>query len=118
MDPLAALVCCTRKTPMRRSTPWLLCLLLLAPAADASKRSRALRAEFQRLTPCPATGQAQGPCPGYQADHRQALICGGRDELPNLQWLTIEEHKAKTRAEVALCRPRDRRHQQKASLAV
>jgi len=56
--------------------------------------------------PCPATGEVRKPCPGYQVDHREALICGGRDEQANLQWLSIEEHKAKTRVEVKLCRPR------------
>jgi hypothetical protein len=39
-------------------------------------------------------------------DHREALICGGRDELANLQWLSLAEHKAKTRVEVKLCRGR------------
>jgi hypothetical protein len=34
----------------------------------------------------------------------EALVCGGRDELPNLQWLAIERHKEKTRVEVKLCR--------------
>lgn len=77
----------------------------LATAAGQD-RSRAIRAEFQRLHPCPATGAPRGPCPGYQVDHREALICGGRDELANLQWLTIAEHRAKTRVEVKLCRPR------------
>lgn len=81
-------------------------VLLAALAADAADRSRVLRAEFQRLHPCPSTGQPTGACPGYQVDHREALICGGRDELANLQWLTVAEHKEKTRVEVKLCRPR------------
>jgi hypothetical protein len=83
-----------------------LCLALLIPQADAAPRSKALRAEFVRLNPCPANGATSGPCPGYQVDHREALICGGRDELGNLQWLTVAEHKEKTRVEVKLCRPR------------
>ena len=65
-----------------------------------------LRAEFQRSNPCPSTGRPRGPCPGYQVDHREALICGGRDELANLQWLPVVEHREKTRVEVKLCRPR------------
>ncbi len=65
-----------------------------------------LRAEFQRLSPCPSTGKPRGPCPGYQIDHREALICGGRDELANLQWLPVAEHREKTRVEVKLCRRR------------
>jgi hypothetical protein len=75
---------------------------------DAADRSRALRAEFQRSNPCPSTGLRSGACPGHQVDHREALICGGRDELQNLQWLSVEDHKAKTRVEVKLCRPRER----------
>ncbi len=74
--------------------------------ASAVERSRIIRAEFMRQNPCPATASTRGACPGYQVDHREALICGGRDELQNLQWLTVDEHKAKTRAEVKLCRPR------------
>lgn len=75
-------------------------------AGAAGERSRALRAEFQRANPCPATGQPTGACPGWEVDHIEALICGGKDELRNLQWLTIAEHREKTRVEVKLCRPR------------
>lgn len=81
-------------------------LLMSAGVAVAADRSPTLRAEFMRQNPCPATGSTRGACPGYQVDHREALICGGRDELQNLQWLTVDEHKAKTRVEVKLCRPR------------
>lgn len=90
----------------------LLCLLLAWPLAGWSgeqpQRSRALRAEFMRQNPCPATGTTHGPCKGYQVDHREALVCGGKDELSNLQWLSTREHKEKTRVEVKLCRSRVR----------
>ncbi len=94
-----------------RTTPVVVSLALLALAAAPTlaklgDRSQALRAEFQRMHPCPSTGKTRGACPGYQVDHREALVCGGRDELGNLQWLTIDEHRAKTRAEVKLCRAR------------
>lgn len=59
-----------------------------------------------RLAPCPATGRTSGPCPGWEVDHREALICGGPDTIANLQWLTVEAHREKTRVEVQLCRPR------------
>ena len=72
--------------------------------ADAGKRSAAVRAEFQRSNPCPSTGAPRGRCPGWQADHRHALCLGGADVPENLQWLTIEEHKRKTRVDVRLCR--------------
>lgn len=57
-----------------------------------------------RLNPCPSTGKPSGPCPGWQVDHIEALVCGGRDELANLQWLQVEPHREKTRVEVKLCR--------------
>lgn len=84
----------------------LVAALISFGSAQAAERSRALRAEFQRQAPCPANGAKRGACPGWQIDHREALICGGRDELSNLQWLTVEDHKEKTRVEVKLCRPR------------
>ena len=79
-------------------------LLIAAQAALGAERSRTVRAAFQRQHPCPSTGQLRGPCPGYQVDHRAALVCGGRDELGNLQWLSVPEHKAKTRIDVAVCK--------------
>ena len=83
-----------------------LTLALASTLAGAVDRSRVLRAEFQRHHPCPSTGLARGACPGWQVDHREALVCGGRDELRNLQWLPVAEHREKTRVEVKLCRPR------------
>lgn len=88
----------------------LFALAVLPSLVDAGSRSQALRAEFQRTHPCPSTGETRGACPGYQVDHREALVCGGRDELGNLQWLTVEEHRAKTRVEVKLCRSRATTH--------
>jgi hypothetical protein len=91
---------------MIRPAAKLLALLLAATAADAADRSRILRAEFQRLNPCPSTGATSGTCPGWQVDHLEALICGGQDQLGNLQWLPVAEHREKTRVEVKLCRAR------------
>jgi len=82
--------------------------LAFAAQAAGAPRSKAVRAEFVRLNACPSTGEHRLPCPGFQIDHREALVCGGRDELGNLQWLTLAEHKTKTRVEVKLCRPRAR----------
>lgn len=73
-----------------------------------AKRSPATKAEFRKLNPCPATGKKTGACPGWQVDHREALVCGGRDELANLQWLPIAEHREKTKVEVKLCRTNKR----------
>lgn len=89
-----------------RTACLVLALALAWSTAGAAERSRVLRAEFQRAHPCPSTGLRVGPCPGWQVDHRDALVCGGRDELGNLQWLPVAEHREKTRVEVKLCRRR------------
>lgn len=89
---------------MRLRVLWM--LLLMAGQPLAAERSPALRAEFMRQQPCPSTGATRGPCPGYQVDHIEALICGGRDEMHNLQWLQVQQHREKTRVEVKLCRAR------------
>lgn len=75
--------------------------MLAIQAADA--RSSTVRAQFMKLEPCPSTGQLHGACPGYQIDHVSALCAGGGDEPRNLQWLTVEEHAAKTKLDVRVC---------------
>jgi 5-methylcytosine-specific restriction endonuclease McrA len=84
----------------------LILVLLVALPALAADRSRALRAEFMRENPCPATGKTSGACPGWQVDHKVPLCLGGPevDSIRNLQWLATEPHKAKTREDVRLCR--------------
>jgi hypothetical protein len=71
---------------------------------NATTRSPAARAEFQRMHPCPVNAARRGPCPGYQIDHIKPLKCGGPDRYTNMQWLTVEQHKAKTKREAAWCR--------------
>jgi hypothetical protein len=78
--------------------------LALSASALAAPRSQAVKAEFRKLNTCPATGKKTGACPGWHVDHREALVCGGRDELANLQWLPVAEHREKTKVEVKLCR--------------
>ena len=80
-------------------------VIVLAPVATAAEthRSRAALAEFKRAHPCPATGLAQERCPGYEIDHIQPLCARGLDEPGNMQWLTIEEHRKKTRRDLAGC---------------
>jgi 5-methylcytosine-specific restriction endonuclease McrA len=75
----------------------------LGVAASDSSRSRAVRAEFVRLHPCPATLKP-GPCPGWQVDHVTPLCLGGLDATENLAWMTVEDHKRKTADDVAACR--------------
>lgn len=85
--------------------PWLVVAALLAPSfVDAAERSRLARASFMRHHPCPATGLPRGACPGYEVDHIIPLKCKGADSPLNMQWLTVQEHRAKTAAEAKICR--------------
>lgn len=82
-------------------------LLFLATSGQAwakiPRDQSELRA-FQRANACPSTGQHRGKCPGWQIDHIEPLCASGRDHRDNLQWLTIEEHRYKTRTDVRVCR--------------
>lgn len=93
---------------MPKAASVLAMLAALAVGADAAPRSAAARAEFVRANPCPATGATRGACPGWQVDHITPLKCGGPDAPSNMQWLTIHDHKAKTKREAKLCRNRPR----------
>lgn len=57
------------------------------------------RNAFKRANPCPATGKASGPCPGYVIDHVTPLKRGGADAPSNMQWQTEAAAKAKDRTE-------------------
>jgi len=86
---------------------WIMLAAALAATAAAEAkipRSPAAVAEFKRANPCPATGAHRGPCPGHQVDHIEPLCAGGPDTPENMQWLTISEHRDKTRFDVFLCR--------------
>lgn len=85
----------------------LIVVTLLALAfltVDASERSSSAVREFKRTVACPETGVTRGACPGWQVDHVVALCAGGEDAVCNMQWLTVEDHKAKTRVDVRSCR--------------
>jgi len=73
--------------------------------ADARiKRSQQARHEFVAQQECPATGRHRLPCPGWQIDHITPLCAGGPDTPDNMQWLTVQKHKWKTRTDVRVCR--------------
>lgn len=77
----------------------------ISPGAIAKiERSAAEILAFKRHNPCPSTGERRGSCPGYQVDHVQPLCSGGPDKVANMQWLSIEEHRAKTRQDNRVCR--------------
>lgn len=81
-------------------------LVVSSISAVAGPRSAAERLAFIRETPCPATGERRGACPGYEVDHLIALVCGGPDTRENMQWLTVADHREKTRHDVRYCRRR------------
>lgn len=80
-----------------RSTTFILLALSLglasSPADARQVRSQLVLRQFQ----------AAHPCPGFQKDHIMALECGGADAVWNLEWLTVAEHKTKTRWDNARC---------------
>jgi len=68
-------------------------LMLAMPAEAAPQPSRAAMAEFKRMNPCPATGEAKGACPGYVVAHVQPLCADGEDAVGNMQWQTMAESR-------------------------
>lgn len=79
--------------------------LVLAFTVDArpARSASEIRA-FKQANPCPATGLPYGRCPGWEVDHPDPLCSGGRDHRDNMQWLTVVDHRAKTRDDVTVCR--------------
>jgi hypothetical protein len=84
----------------------LLLIGALCVPGTADARSKAQVNHFRASHPCPATGRARGPCPGYVVDHVKPLCAGGADHPSNMQWQTVKDAKIKDRAERAQCRRR------------
>lgn len=80
-----------------------LALILCVGVGHAQERSQAAKSEFKKGNPCPSTGKSGGACPGYQIDHRKPLAAGGADHKSNMQWLSVDQHKAKTKSERRSC---------------
>jgi hypothetical protein len=85
----------------------LLLILLIVAVVQAYAapihRSAAVKAEFQRLHPCPANGLKHGPCPGWIKDHIKPLCAGGPDAVGNMQWQTLAASRLKDAKERAEC---------------
>jgi hypothetical protein len=81
-----------------------LALIAITFNASALPRDEAKKQEFRRSAPCPSTNKTTGPCPGYEVDHKKALMNGGADHPKNMQWLKKENHTAKTKQDVADCK--------------
>lgn len=73
------------------------------PTPRGEKRSTAAKDEFKRGHPCPATGNREGPCPGYVIDHITPLACGGADAPSNMQWQSVGEGRGKDKWERKEC---------------
>lgn len=86
----------------------LFALSVVLSASPAEARDRKVRAEFQRLNPCPANNERRGPCPGYIADHTIALCAKGPDTVENLRWITLLEAQQKDADDRRLCAARRR----------
>lgn len=82
----------------------MLLMALSSTGVATAQRSAAEIQAFKRQTLCPSTGLRSGACPGYQIDHANPLCAGGTDTRDNMQWLTIEEHRMKTRSDLRMCR--------------
>lgn len=77
-----------------------LCLSLcsLYPADAKTKRSRAQVNAFLEMHGYEKTPE------GYEVDHIIPLCAGGPDTPENMQLLTIEAHREKTKNDLRLCR--------------
>jgi hypothetical protein len=73
------------------------------PAHAGERRSGWTRAAFQRLYPCPETGERRGACPGWVVDHIEPICAGGADIIENMQWQRRAESIDKDRLERAVC---------------
>lgn len=74
------------------------------PAEGRQARSGAVVREFRQSHVCPSTGLKTGPCPGWEVEHGVSLCQGGPDVPAALKWMAVEQHRAKTRIDVAVCR--------------
>jgi len=98
---------------MTRLALLLLSLLFSVSVDAASHRDRSVRNAFQRENPCPdkavqirpgTAGGRRGACPGYEVDHIVPLCFGiDVDRVENLQWLSVADHKKKTKLDIKVC---------------
>jgi len=78
--------------------------ILMLLALQAGARDRTIRADFQRMNPCPANDERRGSCPGWVVDHVVPLCAGGADHVDNMQWQPLKASRIKDAQERATCR--------------
>ena len=79
-------------------------VVVLQGTAYSLPRDETQKQAFRRNNPCPSTGAKKGACPGYQVDHKKALMNGGKDKPENMQWLSEQQHAKKTKQDIAECK--------------
>ena len=80
---------------------FVLCVAAAAQAVAAPATAQILA--FKQHNACPSTGERGGACPGYEVAFVIPPCFGGPDLEYNLQWLSTEEHRDKTQAELKMC---------------
>lgn len=95
LSVLAGAEVAAAELPERLRTPDLTCRV-------RDKRGNLIRSETRRRLFMRLTGFPNGR-PGYKGDHVVPLDCGGCDVPSNMQWLTDEEWRRKTRWERKPC---------------
>jgi hypothetical protein len=68
------------------------------PSVKRDSKGRIIRSEEAKQDFLKSRGLKRVP-PGYQVDHKTPLWAGGSDTPSNMQLLTNEQHKAKTKAD-------------------
>jgi hypothetical protein len=90
---------------MLKHAIFLIAACALSMGANARiQRSAAEVLAFKRDNPCPSTELRRGACPNFHVDHVMPLCAGGSDTRQNMQWLSVEDHRVKTRADLRVCR--------------
>ncbi len=82
----------------------LLSIAVFSTIVQALPRDATQKAAFRKENPCPSTGEKKGACPGFEVDHKKALMNRGKDKPENMQWLSKEEHKEKTKNDIDQCK--------------
>lgn len=90
---------------MRAYTLLMVLLAVSGPVEARSVRDPEVRRVFMKLHPCPSTGKTRGKCPGFQADHRWPICFHNGPDAPwNMQWLSVKDHREKTKLDVKVCK--------------
>lgn len=83
----------------------LIMLALITTNSFALDRSSKAIYQFKKNNKCPSNNKyLSKKCKGYEIDHIIPLKCNGVDAPTNMQWLSVKEHKIKTKKQTKLCK--------------